>query len=117
MENDGNSPGELFARLAGLYQKDPEEFERISKAMIRKALDKLPEKQRARGYGLQLRIEQRLKPFRDPVARMNEMVVIFWENFQKFQQIMNDPVAAAEEKVNQKSTAKIIPFRGRATRH
>jgi hypothetical protein len=115
MEDEKRYAGELFQRLAGLYQRDPEEFERISKSMIREALDKLPEEQRARGYGLQMRIEHRLRPFKDPVARMNEMVVIFWENFYKFQQIINDPAGTSGNRKKAVTTAKIIPITKKTT--
>ncbi|MEZ4599466.1 MAG: DUF3135 domain-containing protein [Syntrophotaleaceae bacterium] len=116
MDDERKSAGEIFERLAGLYQQDPEEFERVSKALIREALDKLPQEQRARGYGLQMRIEHRLRPFKDPVARMNEMIVIFWENFYKFQQILNHPGRAVNRK-KAGSSAKIIPITRKNTLH
>jgi hypothetical protein len=116
MKPESTSTGELFDRLSNLYQKDPEEFERVSKNLIRKTLDEWPEEFRAKGYGIQLRIEQRLGHFKDPVARMNEMVVIFWEQFHKFQDVLNDPrgAVAAAEKTG--PPAKVIPLTDR-TRH
>ncbi len=117
MKSENSSTGELFDRLSNLYRKDPEEFERVSKNLIREALEEMPEESRARGYGLQLRIDQRLCHFKDPVARMNEMVVIFWEHFRKFQDVLNDPQGAVKAKVKPGSTARVIPFAGKTTRH
>jgi hypothetical protein len=117
MKDGMTSDGKLFERLSGLYQKDPEEFERISKALIHEALEKLPAEHRARGYGLQMRIDRRLSHFKDPVARMNEMVVMFWEQFNEFQEVLNDPVGAAAARKKGGTTAKVIPLNGRSTRH
>jgi hypothetical protein len=117
MKEEMTSDGKLFERLSGLYQKDPEEFERISKALIHEALEKLPEKHRARGYGVQMRIDRRLSHFKDPVARMNEMVVIFWEQFREFQEVLNDPVGAGAARKKGNTPAKVIPLTGRSTLH
>jgi hypothetical protein len=117
MKSESTSTGELFDRLSSLYQKDPEEFERVTKNLILKTLDAGPEEFRAKGYGIQLRIEQRLAHFKDPVARMNEMVVIFWEQFQKFQDVLNDPLGAVAAGKKSGPLAKVIPIIDRTRPH
>jgi hypothetical protein len=108
MGRESRSADSIFERLAGLYQENPEEFERLSKKLIAEALEELPEEYRVQAHGLQLRIEQRLCRFRDPVARMNEMVVIFWDQFRKFQEVLNDPKGVADLKISGKTPGKVI---------
>lgn len=110
MGRESRDSDNLFDRLAGLYQKDPAEFERLCKKLIKEALDETPEEYRAQAYGLQLRIEQRLCHFKDPVARMNEMIVIFWDQFREFQQVLNDPQSVVAARRSKKTPAKVIPL-------
>ncbi len=37
---------------------------------------------------LQLNIEKELRQYKDPVARMNKMVELFWEGFEEFNDVM-----------------------------
>lgn len=116
MGRESRSADSIFGRLAGLYQENPAEFERLSKNLIAKALEEMPEEYRAQAYGLQLRIEQRLCRFKDPVARMNEMVVIFWDQFSKFQEILNDPKSAVDAARAGKTPVKVISLDRRRDR-
>ncbi len=116
MGRESRDADSLFDRLADLYQKNPEEFERLSKNLIAEALEEMPEEYRAQAYGLQMRIEQRLCRFKDPVARMNEMVVIFWDQFRKFQEVLNDPQSAAAARNGGKTPGKVIPLDRRRDR-
>lgn len=116
MGRESRSANSIFERLAGLYQENPEEFERLSKNLIAEALEEMPEEYRAQAYGLQLRIEQRLCHFKDPVARMNEMVVIFWDQFRKFQEVLNDPQSVAAVGRTGKTSGKVIPLHRRRDR-
>ena len=34
---------------------------------------------------LQFRIDRELRPYKDPVAKMNKMIEIFWEGVKEFQ--------------------------------
>ena len=38
---------------------------------------------------LQFRIDRELRNYKDPVARMNKMVVLFWEGFKEFDEVLN----------------------------
>ena len=38
---------------------------------------------------LQWKIDGELRKYKDPVARMNRMVELFWEGFKEFQEVMN----------------------------
>ncbi len=117
MDNRTAKADSVFDRLQGLYQVDPDEFERLSGALIRETLENVPEEYRAQAYGVQLRIEQRLRKYKDPIARMNAMVEIFWQQFREFQEVLNDPREVLENKRRCGTSAKVIPFKGPDPRH
>jgi len=110
IENDKNTE-EIIGQLTGLYQKDPEEFEKMRTVLIEQTIQAFPERHRQRAYGLQFIIEMRLKKYKDPVVRMNKMVEIFWEQFGLFHDILQDPVRAAAKRENKNTKAMVIPFR------
>lgn len=117
MENKTEQADSIFERLQGLYQLDPEEFNRLSEALIREELNNVPGELKAQAYGIQRRIEQQLKKYKDPIARMNAMVEIFWQQFHEFQAVLNDPREVLESKRHCGTSAKVIPFKERDTRH
>lgn len=48
-------------------------------------LNSLPPERQQRMKAFQWRLEQDLRHYKDPVARMNKMVEIFWEGVYKFE--------------------------------
>jgi hypothetical protein len=112
MENHTEKTDSIYDQLQGVYQHDPEEFERLSGALIRQALDDVPEELRAQAYGIQRRIEHQLNKYKDPIARMNAMVEIFWQQFHEFQAVINDPCEVLENRRHCGTKAKILPFKG-----
>jgi len=57
---------------------------------IRDFLDTIEDPdRRLRLEQLQFRIEGQLRNYKDPVARMNKMVEIFWEGVKEFQDVLN----------------------------
>ncbi len=117
MENHIEKSDSIYEQLQGIYQQDPEEFERLSSDLIRQALDDVPDELKAQAYGIQRRIEHQLKKYKDPIARMNAMVEIFWQQFHEFQAVINDPREVLENKRRCGTSAKIIPFKGPETHH
>ncbi|WP_027714789.1 DUF3135 domain-containing protein [Desulfuromonas sp. TF] len=117
MDKPRENTEQQLARLTGLYQKDPEEFERQSQELIRQTIERFPEESRRRAYGLQFRIDTALSRCRDPVSRMNKMVELFWEQFLKFQETVCDPLKAVEEKERTGEGAKIIPLPRKDKQH
>ncbi len=107
----------VYRKLEGVYQLDPKKFERIRNELIRQALDEMPEQLKARAYGLQRRIDHELGQYKDPVARMNAMVEIFWRQVCEFQDVLNNPQRVLESRRRQGASAKILPFRNPGTRH
>jgi len=110
MVGDDKSNEEFLDQMTGLYQKDPQEFEKMRTLLIEQTIAAFPTRHRQRAYGLQFVIEMRLKKYKDPVARMNKMVEIFWQQFGLFQDVLHDPVRAIAEREKKKKQAMIVPF-------
>jgi len=102
---------EMIERLSGLYQKDPEEFERLSRQLIHQTIEGFPEHRRSRARGLQFKLDCILSRYHDPVARMNKMVEIFWDYFQQFHEAFFNPEKLlAEREARTSGEAKVIPL-------
>lgn len=112
MEERPDKTEEILSRLGDLYRKDPEAFEAMRRLLIEQTIEGFPEEHRARAYGLQFRIDAELSRYKDPVARMNRMVELFWDGVQEFEAAISDPEGFAQEKINGRTEAKIIPFPG-----
>ena len=102
----------VYDRLNGLYGRDPDRFEEERKRLIRETIDSFPEEYRARANGLQLKIDAALMKYHDPVARMNKMVEIFWEHFQQFHDVLQDPVNFLRKREDEKQkNGKVLNFK------
>lgn len=117
MATPRNNTDEQLARLGGLFQKDPEQFEKQSQELIRQTIESFPEEHRSRAYGLQFQLEATLGHYKDPVSRMNKMVEIFWEQFRKFQEAVTDPLKVIEERKEHRGEGKVIPMRRKENLH
>jgi hypothetical protein len=117
MENHIEKSDNIYEQLQGIYQLDPEKFERLSGKLIRQALEEVPEEHRAHAYGMQRRIEHQLKKYKDPISRMNAMVEIFWQQFHEFQAVINNPREVLENRRRCGTSAKVLPFKGRDPGH
>ncbi|MBE0597014.1 MAG: DUF3135 domain-containing protein [Desulfuromonadales bacterium] len=110
MENPPRTTDEMLSRLTELYQSDPEAFEAMRQLLIDKTIEGFPPEHRIRAYGLQRRIDTELSRYKDPIARMNRMVEIFWEGVYHFQEVVSDPQKVLRQRGEQ-TPAKVIPFR------
>ncbi len=97
-------------KLTGLFQKDPELFEAERKKLIQETINSFPPEYQARANGLQFKIEATLSKYKDPVARMNKMVEIFWGHFQEFQEVMNDPAGFVKTPDKKSAPGKVLHF-------
>ncbi len=73
-----------FDFLKETYINDPDEFERITRAMIKEVIESLPESKREIFYAKQWRLEQELEKIKNPLERMNRMVTMFWLQVAEF---------------------------------
>jgi hypothetical protein len=101
---------QMLANLALLYQEDPDLFEEQRQQLIRQTIEEFPEEYRQRAYGIQFRLEAQLRRYKDPVARMNKMVEIFWQNFYEFAEVLNSPSAALKKRQDRKSEGTVLHF-------
>lgn len=77
-----------FDFLKELYQEDPEQFHEYTRNAINTFIDSLPEDRQRRAKGTQWKLDMELRKYKDPVARMNRMVELFWQQVGEFQQIL-----------------------------
>jgi hypothetical protein len=104
--------------MVGLYQKDPQAFEKMRAEIIHQMIEDLPEEYRRRAYGMQFQLEMRLQRYRDPISRMNAMIAMFWEQFEEFKNVLNDPRQVLSEKEAARQVpAKILSLEERRKRH
>jgi hypothetical protein len=104
----------VFEDLERLYKRDPSSFEDERRRLIKGMIDQFPEEHRARAYGLQLKIDAELSRYKDPVARMNRMVELFWQGVGRFQEALTDPAKVLEERQEGRAgaePARVLPFR------
>lgn len=81
-----------FDELVELFRSNPDEFEKYRTKFLEDHIASLcadcPEKLE-RCKRIQWRIEQELNKYKNPIARYNAMVVIFWKQFDEFQRAVN----------------------------
>lgn len=103
---------QVLARLALLYEEDPEQFEEQRQFLIQRTIEDFPEEYRQRAYGLQFRLDAQLRKYKNPVARMNKMVEIFWQNFEEFVEVLNDPNEVLRKRREGRTEGRILLFPG-----
>jgi len=101
-------------KMTGLFQKDPEAFERMRQELIHQTIESFPEEARKRATGLQFTIDATLDKCKDSTTRMNTMVELFWKQFYKFQEAVTDPDSLVRTKKYQEETAKVIPLHSKS---
>ncbi len=101
---------ELLPQLEIYYEKDPDKFEAIKNEIIKETIESFPEKFQQRAYGIQFTLDCELRKYKNPVARMNRMVEIFWYKVAEFQDVLNDPTSKIADYDNSKTSGKVIPL-------
>jgi len=79
-----------FDYLKDLYINDPEEFKKVTDAMINDTIDALPLERQQKTRAKQWRLTQELSKYKDPIARLNRFVVIFWEGVREFEHVIKN---------------------------
>lgn len=117
MNRSADETRRLLDRLDGLYQRDPDAFEALRRELIEHAIQGLGRERQQRARAMQFSLDARLSRYRHPVARLNKMVEIFWEQFSEFRLALNDPGAFLDEAGRPRTSGKVIPLRHGARRH
>ena len=71
--------------LSKLYQTDPKLFEVRCRELIEDVINSNPPERQKRLRQYQWKIDQTLSGYKDPIARMNKMIELFWAGVGKFQ--------------------------------
>ncbi len=99
----------IYERLVKL-KDDPVEFDKAKNEVFENFIQCYPEPRRERLRSMQWRIEQELKRYKDPVARFNHMVAMFFEGVQKFHLTLAG-VAKGEATSQPTDSNKVIAFK------
>ena len=78
-----------FDELSELWRNDTEAAEAYHRAIIDDFILGLPEEKQERARGLQWRIDQELRKYKNPISRMNRMVELMWESFFELNSALN----------------------------
>jgi hypothetical protein len=80
-------PLDIYERLNKLRQENPDEVESERKKILDEFFDSIEDDdRRLHLQQLQFRLDGELRHYKDPVARMNKMIEIFWKGVNEFQQ-------------------------------
>lgn len=113
MKNRMEKSEEILAQLQGLYQTDPNRFEKLRSELIRQTVESFPSGRKEQAYRLQFQLDARLRKYNDPVVRMNKMVEIFWQQVWQFREVLHNPDSTITALEEQKKETRVIPFRKR----
>ena len=91
----------MHDELSELYKTDPELFEVRCRELIENMISSSPPERQERLRRLQWKIDHTLSRYKDPVARMNKMVELFWEGVGRFQD-------ALKGKTPQQNTGNVL---------
>lgn len=75
--------------LSKLYKSDPEAYQEHCKELIEDTISQFPECKQEALRQLQWRIDGELRKYKDPLARMNKMIEMFWEGVIEFNDVLN----------------------------
>lgn len=95
-----------FDELRFLFETDPSAAEEKAKQIIDEYITTLEPEKQQRAQAFQWRIQQDLKKYKDPTARLNRMVEMFWNGVKEFQRTLENP----EEVLDQQGKPSIVKF-------
>ena len=103
-----------FDKMQQLHKDNPEEFAALAKDKIYDYIYSVPDKKRQEQLmDLQHKIDRDLSHYKDPIARMNRMVELFWVQVQLLNDALNTPIKSPlvdSIPMPVSSTADIIQF-------
>lgn len=99
-----------FDYLMNLYKEDPDEFEKVTSAMIDDVINRRPEKDREVYRARQWRLEQELSKIKCPLERMNRMISIFWTGVNEFVEVTRNP-GKSKRQLKEVEPCQVIEFK------
>jgi len=79
-----------FDFLLALHEDDPEKFEEYRLQVLEDFFNNLPEENQLKARQAQWRLDNDLRKYKDPIARMNRMVELFWEQTNEFKDTLKE---------------------------
>jgi len=67
------------------YKSEPEAFEKLAKECIEELITSAPGNKQLKLRALQANINKEMSKYKDPTARLNAMVSLFWKGVSDFQ--------------------------------
>lgn len=96
-----------FDELRNLYQKDPAAFEKRARELIQAQIQNARPEMQQRLRQLQFRIDAILSHYKDPIARYNKMVELFWTGVEELQRATE----GKRPQASRKFPGRVISFR------
>jgi hypothetical protein len=98
----------LLANLERVSEDNPDKFEAIRTEILKTVIESYPEEIQQRFYGMQFTLDCELRKYKNPVARMNRMVEIFWDKVYEFNFVLHHPEAVITARSEKREPAKVI---------
>lgn len=95
-----------FDELKTLFETDPVAAEAKVQQIMDEYIATLDPERQKRAQAFNWRIQQELRNLKDPTARMNRMVEMFWNGVKEFQNVLQHP----EEVLNQQGEPSVVKF-------
>lgn len=76
--------------LSEMFKNAPERFEEVTKGMIEDFIKNAPQERQQRLRAIQWNLDNRLKLCKDPTQRFNLMVELFFSQFAKFKNALDE---------------------------
>lgn len=83
-------PLQVYEELVKL-RDNPEEFEKKADEIWEEYFSSLSEEETKRAKQFKWQLDSQLRNYKDPVARLNKMIELFWEGFHAFQLSLTNP--------------------------
>lgn len=84
------NPLQIYEELTKL-RDNPEEFEERADQIWEAFFSDMDEEEEKRARQFKWQMDAQLRGIKDPIARMNKMVELFWQGFQSFHLALTNP--------------------------
>jgi uncharacterized protein YaaN involved in tellurite resistance len=110
MDTSNDELDKKLQSLENLYENNPLQFEFLRNEIIQQCINSYPERFQHRARGIQFTLDCELNKYKNPLARMNRMVELFWSKVSDFNEAMDDPKKFSAKQKRNENIGKILPF-------
>lgn len=101
-------PLQIYEELVKL-KDDPEQFDQRANEIWEHFYQSLTPEQEQQARRFKWQMDAQLRNYKDPIARMNKMIELFWQGFQTFQLSLSNP-SSLIARSQDGSKAVVIPI-------